>query len=404
MRITGIRVRNFKSLRDFEMTDIPGFAVLVGANGTGKSTFIDVFDFLKDCLQDNVRTALQRRGGFSQVISRGRDAETIVIELRIAMSIEAFDRDRVVTYRIEVEEHDRRVAVRRETLRFTRARAGGRPYYFIDFRDGKGVALAESLDADNALTPAHEVEREYQELDGPHILALKGLGQFRRFDAASQLRELIENWTVTDIHIDDARREPDAAVAEHLSESGDNIALYAQYLHEEHPDAFEALIEKMSRYVPGVANVLPEDTGDGRVALRFEDRAFEQGFIARAVSDGTIKMFAYLALLHDPDPHPLLCVEEPENQLYPSLLTYLAEQFADYAQRRRGRAQVFVTTHSPDFLNAVPLESVFWLIKREGFSSVHRASADRQLRALVEEGDRPGWMWRDGLFEGVHPA
>ena len=404
MRITGIRVSNFKSLQDFSMQDIPGFAVLVGANGTGKSTFIDVFDFLKDCLQDNVRTALQRRGGFSQVISRGRDAETIVIELRIAMSIEAFERDRTVTYRIEIEERDRRVAVRRETLRFTRARAGGRPYPFIDFKDGKGEALAESLDADNTETPAHEVEREFQELDGPHILALKGLGQFRRFDAASQLRELIENWTVTDIHIDDARREPDAAVAEHLSESGDNIALYAQYLYEEHREAFDALIEKMSRYVPGVANVYPEDTGDGRVALRFEDHAFKQGFIARAVSDGTIKMFAYLALLHDPDPHPLLCVEEPENQLYPSLLTYLAEQFAEYARRRKDEAQVFVTTHSPDFLNAVPLESIYWLIKRDGFSTVHRAAADEQLRALNDEGDRPGWMWQDGLFEGVHPA
>ena len=366
MRITGIRVENFKSLRAFEMKEIPGFAVLVGANGTGKSTFIDVFDFLKDCLQDNVRTALQRRGGFSQVVSRGCSDEAIVIELRIAMSIEAFDSARTVTYRIEIEERDRRVAVRRETLRFTRAKAGGRPYHFIDFKNGEGEALAESLDVDNLETPAHEVKRERQELDGPHLLALKGLGQFRRFDAASQLRELIENWTVTDIHIDDARREPDAAVAEHLSESGDNIALYAQYLYEEHRTAFDALIDDMSRYVPGVASVYPEDTGDGRVALRFEDRAFQQGFIARAVSDGTIKMFAYLALLQDPDPHPLLCVEEPENQLYPSLLIHLAEQFAEYSRRRKGQAQVFVTTHSPDFLNAVPLESIYWLIKRDG--------------------------------------
>lgn len=52
MRITGIRVENFKSLRDFEMKDVPGFAVPVGANGTGKSIFIDVFDFINDCLQD----------------------------------------------------------------------------------------------------------------------------------------------------------------------------------------------------------------------------------------------------------------------------------------------------------------------------------------------------------------
>ena len=65
---------------------------------------------------------------------------------------------------------------------------------------------------------------------------------------------------------------------------------------------------------------------------------------------------------------------------------------------------MFVTTHSPDFLNAVPLESIYWLIKCDGFSKAHRAGADEQLRALTDEGDLPGWMWRDGLFEGVHPA
>jgi len=385
------------------MQNIPRFAVLVGANGTGKTTFIDIFDFLKDCLKDNARTAMQRRGGFSQVISRGHDNESIVIELKIAMTIEAFKRDRTVTYRVEIEERDRKVIVRRETLRFTRVKSGGRPFHFIDFSDGKGDALAEEFDAQNVDTPADELSREHQELDGPHILALKGLGQFRRFDAASQLRELIENWSVTDVHIDDARREPDAAIAEHLSETGDNIALYAQYLYEEHPLAFNAIVEKMALFVPGVASVVPEDTGDGRMALRFKDGSFPRGFIARAVSDGTIKMFAYLALLHDPAPHPLLCVEEPENQLYPTLLSDLAEAFEEYARRHSSESQVFVTTHSPDFLNAVPLESVFWLIKEHGFSTVHRACDDPNLCSLYENGDKPGWMWRDNMFQGVSP-
>ena len=63
-------------------------------------------------------------------------------------------------------------------------------------------------------------------------------------------------------------------------------------------------------------------------------------FIDRYVSDGTMKMFAYLVLLHDPAPHQFLCIEEPENQLYPTLLHELAEEFRDYAQRG---GQVFVS-------------------------------------------------------------
>ena len=139
-----------------------------------------------------------------------------------------------------------------------------------------------------------------------------------------------------------------------------------------------------------MAEVGAEEIGDGRIALRFRDAAFEKGFLARYVSDGTIKMFAYLALLADPNPHPLLCIEEPENQLYPSLLPILAEEFSAYTQSRRNKAQVFVTTHSPDFLSSVPLDSIYWLQKKNGFSTIERAADDSQLRALVEEGDDLG--------------
>jgi predicted ATPase len=80
-----------------------------------------------------------------------------------------------------------------------------------------------------------------------------------------------------------------------------------------------------------------------------------------------MKMFAYLLLLHDPSPHPVLCVEEPENQLYPDLMHELSEEFRDYAERG---GQVFISTHSPDFLNGVRLEEIFFLVKRNGYTEI----------------------------------
>jgi predicted ATPase len=84
------------------------------------------------------------------------------------------------------------------------------------------------------------------------------------------------------------------------------------------------------RYVPRRQLVI-------KYLLRFKDGAFEDPFLARHVSDGTIKMFAYLILLYDPKPHPLLCVEEPENRLYPKLLWELAEEFRAYSLREARR-------------------------------------------------------------------
>jgi len=110
-------------------------------------------------------------------------------------------------------------------------------------------------------------------------------------------------------------------------------------------------------------------------------------------------MFAYLVLLHDPKPHPLLCVEEPENQLYPKLMSELAEEFRLYANR----GQVLVSTHSPDFLNAVELDEVCWLVKTQGNTKIQRAKDDPQIAAYMADGDKMGYLWKQGFFEGADP-
>ena len=78
----------------------------------------------------------------------------------------------------------------------------------------------------------------------------------------------------------------------------------------------------------------------------------------------------------------------------------MAEEFRAYAERG---GQVFVTTHSPDFLNAVGLDEVFWLVKKGGYTSVHRARDDAQLKAYMAEGDQMGYLWKQGLFDGANP-
>ena len=249
-----------------------------------------------------------------------------------------------------------------------------------------------------------ELTKETQNLDKPDILAIKGLGQFQKFKAANAFRQLIENWHVSDFHINLARGSKDAAgYADHLSVSGDNLQLVANRLYTESTQSrgiFDKIIELMKKRVPGISGIEPEPTKDGRLLLKFQDGSFKDPFIDKYVSDGTIKMFAYLLLLHDPAPHPLLCVEEPENQLYPKLLWELAEEFRGYANRG---GQVFVSTHSPDFLNATRIEEVFWLVKQDGFTQVRRARDDEQLAAYMAEGDQMGYLWKHGFFPEVDP-
>lgn len=391
MRIETITVQNFKALKNIELSNLPAYAVFVGANGSGKTTLFDLFGFLKDCLAGNVRTALQKRGGFREVITRDQENAVLLIEIQYRIPISNIER--LVTYHLEIEADRNRPVVKREILRYKRGQHGS-PYHFLDFKCGTGYAITNEEDFDKE---DEKLEREEHVLDSPEILAVKGLGQFSRFKAASALRQLLENWHVSDFHINAARGEKDAGYAEHLSVTGDNLALVAQYIYEEHRRVFDQVLELMKHRVPGVEDIKAEQMLNGQIVLRFRDGAFKDPFIDRYVSDGTIKMFAYLLLLNDPTPHPLLCVEEPENQLYPMLMSELAEEFLEYGSRG---GQVFVSTHSPDFLNEVPIKSIFWLEKNDGVTQIHRAVENELLVNLVNEGDKPGYLWKQRLFGG----
>lgn len=394
MKIEALRVKNFKAFKDIKLTNLSAISVFIGANGTGKTTLFDVFGFLRDALQDNVRVALQKRGGFKEVITRG---ETGAIEIEIKFrEHDAGKGSPLVTYSLIIDLDKNQPVVKREILKYRRG-AKGKSWHFLDFKHGSGMAITNESSYEDK--ESKEI-REEQTVDSADILALKGLGQFQRFKAANSFRKLIESWHVSDFHIGDARPSQETGYAEHLSTRGENMALVAQFMYENHRSIFNDILEKMAKRVPGVSNVEATDTEDGRILLRFQDGSFKDPFIARYVSDGTIKMFAYLLLLHDPDPHPLLCVEEPENQLYPSLFSGLVEEFRDYADKG---GQVMISTHSPDVLNHIKLNEIYCLTKKQGITQIDRASENPLLVSLVKEGDLPGALWKQDLFNGLNP-
>ena len=396
MRIESISIKNYRCFRGVELNNLPRMTIVVGANGSGKSTLLDVFAFLKDALAQNVAYAVARRGGFRELASREQPGP-IEIELKLRRA----KHSPLVTYKLRVAEDDGRVVVDRELLQYSGG-PRGRAWRFLEFQHMQGrhrqgmVITNESEYGDQDA----EAKREYLTLGDSSIPAIKALGQFREFRIASELCSLIESWHISNLHIDEMRQSSEAGYAKHLSPRGDNLAQAAQYLRENHPDKFKRVLKSMSRRVPGVSGVEAKSTEDGRAHLRFQDGKFKDPFTARSVSDGAIKMFAYLVMLHDPEPHPLLALEEPESQLNPSLLYELIEEFRIYAERG---GQAFISTQSPEFLNWAELDEIFWLVKKDGFATARRASDSDLLKALVAAGDVPGAMWKQGLFEGANP-
>ncbi len=399
MKIEKIRIKNFKVYQDTEIRDLPNMCVFLGANGSGKSTLFEIFGFLSDALKSNVKTALNKRGGYKEVYSRNGSGD---IEIEIKFRNPEIDgkKQPLITYELSIGLNEQNQPIVTSEILSYRRGQWGRSFRFLEFSNGKGNAIINENEFESAKQEFEE-QREEQTLDSPDILAIKGLGQFQKFNAISSFRRLLENWYVSNFQIHSAQNIEDTGISEHLSTSGDNLAQVTKFIYENYPETFRKILDKMKERVPGIDKVEATETIDGRIVLQFSDGSFKDPFISRFVSDGTIKMFAYLVLLNDPKPHPLLCIEEPENYLHPELLLELAEEFRDYANR--GEGQVFISSHSPDFVNALELDELFWLSKENGYTNIKRASIEPDIQALYNNGDKLGYLWKQGYFLGSGP-
>lgn len=387
MQIESIKIHNYKVLKDVEVKDISNMAVFLGKNGVGKTTFFDVFGFLHDCLIGNVKTALARRGGFNEVISRNQEG-TIDFEIKFR----AKETEPLITYQLSIGLDERKFpVVSSEILKFRRG-SKGQPWKVLDFKNGEGIAIEGVLNTNEDVTNAI---RKSQKLDSPDILAIKGLGQFKEFEAVATFRRLIEDWYVADFKVDAARERNESVYGEDLTRTGDNLSIVTKYIYDNYPENFQKIIKSMKERIPCVDDIQAKETDDGYIVLKFQNGEFKNPFSAKFVSDGTIKMFTYLVLLNSPMKHALLCIEEPENQLYPELLEELAEEFRLYALNG---GQVFVSTHSPDFLNAIDANEVFYFEKKNGFTQIKKATENELFMNCIEQGDLPGSLWKQGIL------
>ena len=378
-RIEYLKVQNFRALRDVEFKELTPLTVMLGPNGSGKSTVFDVFAFLAECFELGLRKAWDKRGRAKELKTRGGEGP---------LSVEIKYREPgypLITYHLAVDERDGAPVVVEEWLRWTRGR-GGKPFRFLDYREGQGQAVSGDL-------PDEQDRRVNIPLQSPDLLAVNALGQFAEHPRVAALREFITGWHVSYLAADSARGQPEAGPEEHLTKSGDNLANVIQYLAERHAPRLENIFEVLRHRVPRVERVLADTMPDGRLLLQIKDAPFSHPVLARFASDGTLKMLAYLVLLHDPAPPPFIGIEEPENFLHPRLLQELAEE----CRRATERTQLMVTTHSPFFLNALRAEEVRVLWRDDdGYTQASRASDLPGVSAFIQEGALLGHLWMEG--------
>lgn len=405
--IEGFRVQNFRALHDITLgklsylqksKPLSPFTVVIGKNGAGKSSLLDAFGFIADCLDRGVEEAcdMKGRGGFERLRSKGVEQDPIRFEIYYR---EAHG-ERPITYELAINlDEDCRPYVESEILKQRRKGVkSGQPFPFLRLNHGKGTVWAgdESVEGEEETNIKMDVE-----LTDPRQLGIATLGTLREHPRIQRFRDFLKGWYLSYFYPDAARSLPSAGPQRHLNRHGDNIGNVVQYMEREHKDRFQKILARIAEKIPGISHIETEVTSDKRVLLRFNDGAFADPFFAQQMSDGTLKIFAYLLLLEDPDPPPFICIEEPENGLYHKLLETLAHEFRTHATGKKNAPQIFVTTHQPYFVDALAPEEVWILAKGEdGYSTIRRASELNLVNELYKQDLPLGGLWYSDYLDG----
>ena len=396
-KIEGFRVRNFKVLKDVafgrlqkdpDHQPLTPVTAVIGRNGVGKSTLFDAFGFLADALKSGVESAcdVRGRGGFERIRTQG---QTGPIDFQVNYRADPSSRRICYGIAIDADTLGRPYVVQEYMFE---SRSDNPPLWFLMLVNGIGIALK----GNDAVAPFDEIEgfntieivraikgKELEDAEGIELndrrkLGISTLGALKQHPRISAFRQFVEGWHLSYFTPDAARSLPLAGPQKHLNVRGDNLGNVVQFMEREHPKSFRTVLERIADKIPGIDKIDTEKSSDGRLLLRFNDKGFQDPFYVQQVSDGTLKVFAYLLLLEDPSPPPFLCIEEPENGLYHKLLESLAREFREHANGRKGGTQVFVTTHQPYFVDALEPEEVWVLDKGEdGFASISRQATFR---------------------------
>lgn len=421
-KIEGFSIRNYGVLKDITLgklwdtqnnQPLTPLTVIIGKNGSGKSTLFDVFGFLADCLKLGVEEACDARGrgGFDRIRSQGC-SDSIKFQIYYRQS----GNSRPITYEFSIDtDKTGRPYVKEERLRQRRkGQKYGRPYSFLWLNEGLGLAwkgeeLNEGIDENS---PTDDFEqfmsgKQAEESSAVEIVGLQDnrrlgiatLGALKQHPRISAFRQFIEGWHLSYFTPDAARSLPLSGPQRHLNARGDNLGNVVQFMEREHPDRFRSVLDCIARKIPGIESIDTETSPDKRLLLRFNDKNFQDPFYAQQMSDGTLKVFAYLLLIEDPKPPPFICIEEPENGLYHQLLEILANEFG-LATERKNAPQIFVTTHQPYFVDALSTKET-WVLEKEpgGFSRVRRASDNPVVNAMVGEDLPLGSLWYSSYLD-----
>ena len=362
-----LHISGFRSLADVEIRDLPGVAVLIGANGAGKSNLIRFFEMMSWMLKSRrLGEFVTLQGGADDQLFRG-DSVSRRMDATVTMRTDAGRNE----YRFALAHaHPDRFMFVDEAFRFNRATIDDEQKWF---HLGSGHTEAKIPEAAQSDGPAGQTARVI-------VTLLRSCSVYQFHDTSFGSR---------------FKKRGEAADNARLRSDGGNLGAVLLRLEREDIRRFEMICYHIGRVLPVFDRFEVEET-NGTVLLRWKAKGTDSTFGAHLTSDGSLRLFALVTLLNLPAEMlpDVLLLDEPELGLHPAGIGLIAGMI----KQRSVDRQIIVATQSPRFVDSFDLDEIIVLNLRDGRTECRKLDPD-EYRTWIEE-FAPGELWEKNLLGG----
>jgi predicted ATPase len=373
--IKKIRVKNFKSFKDLEL-NIGKVNILIGANGSGKSNFVQIFRFLRDIVKDGLEKAISIQGETKYLRNVNIDiSENLLIEIMLATE--------EIPYSVFIE--------------FTEDGYGYckivNNNHIVEYKpniNGPGKTIYFNIEETLALNEKINIEKS----DGSKIALSE-----KQTSAQSEMGNSIDFKSICICNFDPklSKMAVPIFVKADLEEDGSNLVIFIKKILDD-PEKKRMFLNLVSYLLPDIEDIKVDKFTETHYYLRIKEKYSDKDYLpAPLISDGTINALGLIVALYFQE-SPLIIIEEPDRGFHPSLISRVIGMMKDAAEY--GNKQIIVTTHSPEMVRHADPKNVLLVSRNEkGFSSIKKPYRKKDVKIFLENGMRLSDLYVDELLE-----
>ena len=369
-KIDSISIKGFRSLADVSITELSDVAVMIGANGSGKSNVIRFFEMLQAMLKlRRLSEFVARNGGADDQLFGGSKRTA-----RVESSVGLRSADGTCEYGFRLAHAlPNNFTFTYETLKWGR-HGEEQPALHKGSQGRSEAGIIEYLQDDAAAPSSAKLALTMMRLLTDY--------QAYQFHDTSDTSSMKTSWDVSDSH--------------RLLGHGGNLAAVLYRLEQEDIRRFDLICRHIGRVLPGFDRFLIEEI-HGKVLLRWKSKWTDKTFGAHLTSDGSLRFFGLVTLLNlPPEMLPsVILLDEPELGLHPAAIELIAAMIEQLSHDK----QIIVATQSPLLVDEFELDEIIVLDLEDGRTKLRTLNAD-DYKVWLDDDYTPSQLWQKNVLGG----